>query len=227
MTIWDDIGDAFSRVGVVTRFTEKIPVVGLATAGVQALAGNGEHAKRALANNFNSVITTAGTVGGFMVGGPVGAVAGGALGSSLGIGAEYAMSTTIDDPNVRGNTGDTSLQRFTTDAFLAGATGMLGGGGGSAVLKQVGSTLGKEVGKSVAKETGASLVRTAVAGTAGQIGQYVLCPPNPSLRRLLTGRPRLGRLWTLLGPEAKSNNKVIQGLKTRKMKGTTRRIPSS
>ncbi|PPQ99465.1 hypothetical protein CVT26_014281 [Gymnopilus dilepis] len=97
MGFFDTISSAFSRDGAATKFTEKIPVVGLVTAGVQAIAGNGDHAKRALATSLNATLTTAGTVGGFMVGGPVGAVAGGAAASCAGIGVEWGVSKTIDD----------------------------------------------------------------------------------------------------------------------------------
>ncbi|KAK6003130.1 hypothetical protein QM012_000975 [Aureobasidium pullulans] len=159
------MGNATSRDGAVTRFTEKIPVVGLVTAAVQAAAGNEEHAKRALANQANAIITTAGTVAGFAVGGPVGAVAGGALASSAGIGAEYAVSTTINDPNVKGDTGNVSVQRFVMDGALAGAGGMLGGGSAGTLAKQVGTGFSKEVAKSAAGTATKTLVGATVAQT--------------------------------------------------------------
>ncbi|KAF8320373.1 hypothetical protein DL93DRAFT_1836321 [Clavulina sp. PMI_390] len=159
------MGNATSRDGAVTKFTEKVPVVGLVTAAVQAASGNGEHAKRALANQANSIITTAGTVAGFVVGGPVGAVAGGVLGSTAGIGAEYGISTTIDDENVKGDTGNVSVQRFVIDGALAGAGGVLGGGAGGAVGKQVGIGFSKEVGKDAASTATKALVGATVAQT--------------------------------------------------------------
>jgi hypothetical protein len=175
MTIFDSIANAFSRDGVVTRFTEKIPVVGLVTAAAQGIAGNGEHAKRALANQANSIITTAGTVGGFLVGGPVGAVAGGALASSVGIAAEYGVSTTINDDQVK---GDTSLQRFVTDAALGGVGGLIGGGGSSAVVKQVGTSLSK----GVLTQAGGSATKAAVGAIIGQSAQCVFPLKDPQAK---------------------------------------------
>ncbi|PPQ75321.1 hypothetical protein CVT26_015176 [Gymnopilus dilepis] len=67
--------DAFSRDGYVARITEKVPVVGFVTAGVQAVSGNKEQAARALAQ---CGMSTAGAATGFLVGGPIGAVLGGA-----------------------------------------------------------------------------------------------------------------------------------------------------
>ena len=43
------MGNAVSRDGSVTVFCEKLPVVGYGVAAVQAISGNGEHAKRAVA----------------------------------------------------------------------------------------------------------------------------------------------------------------------------------
>ena len=74
MGFFDSIADAFSRDGIATKFTEKIPVVGYVTAGVQAIAGNPDHAKRAF---LQSSVSTMGAVTGFVSGGPIGAVVGG------------------------------------------------------------------------------------------------------------------------------------------------------
>jgi hypothetical protein len=175
MTIFRSIADAFSRDGAVTRFTEKIPVVGLVTAAVQGIAGNGEHAKRALANQANSIITTAGTMGGFVVGGPVGAVAGGAFASSLGIAAEYGVSTTIKDDEVKGNTGDTSLKRFVTDAALSGAGGLIGVGSSSAVVKQVGTGFSK----GLLTQAEGTVMKATIGAVIGQSAQCVFPPKDP------------------------------------------------
>lgn len=105
MGFFDSISDAFSRDGAVTVFCEKIPVIGHVTAGIQAVSGNPEHAKRALASSTGALVTTAGAVGGFVVGGPVGAVAGGATASQLGIVTEWGISKTINDEEVKGNVG--------------------------------------------------------------------------------------------------------------------------
>lgn len=175
MGFWDSISDAFSRDGVVTTFCEKIPIVGHATAGIQALAGNSEHAKRALATSTGSLITTAGAIRGFIVGGPIGAVAGGAAAAQLGIAAEWGISTTIHDDKVKGDVGEVSLGHCAGEAVLGGASGLLGGGGASAVGKQAMKAFGSEVAKKVASEAVGSAIRTGVITTIGQVvGKYVV-----------------------------------------------------
>lgn len=171
MGFFDTIANAFSRDGVVTTICEKIPVIGHVTAGVQALAGNPEHAKRALATSTGSLLTTAGAVGGFLVGGPPGAVIGGALASTAGVGTEHLISKTIDDPNVKGKVGDTSLERFVTDALLGGVSAMVGGGGTGAVGKELMKTLTKEGVKGVGKEMGMNAAKAVAVGVITGAGQ--------------------------------------------------------
>ncbi len=141
MSFWDTITDAFSRDGTVTKICEKIPIVGHVTAGVQYIAGNEEHAKRALAASTGSLVTTGGAVVGFMVGGPPGAVVGAAVASQAGIAAEYGISTTIKDQNVKGDVGEVSIKRCITDGILSAGTGLVGGGTGLAAGKVVGSAI--------------------------------------------------------------------------------------
>ncbi|KAF9164133.1 hypothetical protein BGX21_000846 [Mortierella sp. AD011] len=124
MGFWSSISDAFSRDGSVTCFLEKVPIVGYGVAGVQAIAGNTDHAKRALATSTGSLITTAGSVGGFMVGGPVGAAAGAAVASQVGMVTEFGISKTISDDNVKGNVGEISLKRALLGATMSGATAL-------------------------------------------------------------------------------------------------------
>ncbi|CAN9094581.1 unnamed protein product [Alternaria alternata] len=151
MGFWSGIADAFSRDGSATRFCEKLPVIGHVTAGVQLLAGNPEHAKRAAATATNSTLTTGGAVLGFMAGGPPGAVAGAMLGSTAGIGCEYGISTTIKDDGVKGNVGEVSIKRIVVDGALSGATAFIPGG------TAVGS-----VGKEAAKQGVSSAVKTGL-----------------------------------------------------------------
>jgi hypothetical protein len=108
------------------RFIVKVPGLGLVTAGVYALAGNTEHAKQAFPNNTNALITTVRSFDGFIIGRPVGAIAGGTLTSRVGIGAECAISTPIDDNQVKGNIGDTSLGRRSVDTVLFSVGGLVG-----------------------------------------------------------------------------------------------------
>ncbi|KAL6364101.1 hypothetical protein LRP88_03534 [Fusarium phalaenopsidis] len=149
MTIFDSIADAFSRNGSVTKFFEQIPVVGHVTAGIQALAGNTEEAKRALATSTGNLVSTAGAVGGFFVGGPPGAVAGGSLGGLVGTYVESGIAGSISDPSVKGDLGEVTAGKIITNVGLGGASGFLGGGGG--LLKSGGTALTKEFVKDAAK----------------------------------------------------------------------------
>ena len=152
MGFWSSIADAFSRDGSATRFCEKLPVIGHVTAGVQLLAGNPEHAKRAAATATNSTLTTGGAVLGFMAGGPPGAVAGAMIGSTAGIASEYGISTTIDDKGVKGNVGEVSIKRIVVDGVLSGGTAFIPGGA---------ATIGT-AGKEVAKQAASSAFKTGI-----------------------------------------------------------------
>ncbi|KAL8917371.1 MAG: hypothetical protein Q9208_007989 [Pyrenodesmia sp. 3 TL-2023] len=175
MGFWDSIADAFARDGAVTTFCEKIPVVGHVTAGIQALSGNPEHAKRALATSTGSLVTTAGAVGGFFAGGPPGAILGAAAASAAGVGAEYAISTTINDKNVKGIVGDVSAGRFLTDAALGALGGGVPGGATTAVGKELtevfGKSLGQEVTKLVTKTVGTKVATAVMIGVATAASQ--------------------------------------------------------
>lgn len=120
------ITTAFTKNGTITRFSEKVPLVGHLTATVQALSGNPSEAKRALATSTNGLIVAAGAVGGYLLAGPPGAVAGGALASAAGIGVEYSIAQTIRDIDVREMVGDVSLGRFARsmvfDGLMSGIT---------------------------------------------------------------------------------------------------------
>ena len=43
------VASSFHRDGATTRFCEKLPIIGYGVAGIQKIAGNDEHAKRAVA----------------------------------------------------------------------------------------------------------------------------------------------------------------------------------
>ncbi|CAN9172085.1 unnamed protein product [Alternaria alternata] len=86
MGFWSSIADAFARDGSVTLICEKLPVIGYVTAGVQLVAGNPDHAKRAAATATNSTLKVGGAAVGFAVGGPLGAVADATVGSMAGLG---------------------------------------------------------------------------------------------------------------------------------------------
>ncbi|KAG7098369.1 hypothetical protein E1B28_000327 [Marasmius oreades] len=169
------MGNSISKDGAVTRVCESIPVVGTVTAGIQALAGNTEQAKRALAVSTGSLIKVAGAVGGFCIGGPVGAVAGGALAASVGIGAEYGISQTIKDPSVKGDAGDISLKRFAVDTVLGGATSVLGPGAGAVkeagtqIVRAAASEIAKGMAKNAMIKAGTEMARQASQTTITQV----------------------------------------------------------
>lgn len=154
----------FGRDDGLVRLLEGVPVVGLGVATVQAAAGNPEHAKRALAVTLGNTVKAAGAAAGFVVGGPAGAVAGGALAASAGIGTEWAVSTTINDPNVKGDVGEVSWTRVGVDTVLGGATGVFGGGGASAVQGQVTQAV-----KSGLQQTAQQMAKEAMLSTGKQV----------------------------------------------------------
>jgi len=93
-----------------------------------------------VAASTNSLITTAGAVGGGLIGGPAGAVAGAAAASQVGMVTEWGIAKTIDNQDVKGDVGEISLQRAVTDAALGALTGVVGGGvGASAIGKEAGN----------------------------------------------------------------------------------------
>lgn len=166
MGFWDSITEAFHRDGAATRFLEKVPVVGYGVAAVQAISGNGDHAMRAVASSTNSLITTAGAVGGGLIGGPAGAIAGAAAASQVGMVAEWGASKAIDDPNIKGDVGEISLQRAITDATIGALTGGIGGSAGA-------SAIGKAAGKQALVTTGQMLTNIGVKGAGDALTKNV------------------------------------------------------
>ncbi|KAF5644069.1 cnvh-domain protein [Fusarium sp. NRRL 52700] len=162
MGFFQSIADAFSKNGAVTKFAEQIPVVGHVTAGIQAIAGNGEEAKRALATSTGNIFSTAGAVGGFVVGGPPGAVAGGALGGLAGTFVESGIAGSINDPSVKGDLGDVTAGKVMTNMGLGGATAMFGGAGNA--FKIGSTTLGKEAMKGVVKIGAGNAIGQGIKG---------------------------------------------------------------
>ena len=161
MGFFDDIADAFSKNGAVTRFCENIPVVGHATAGIQALAGNTEEAKRGLATSTGNLCSAVGAVAG-IAGGPVGVAAGGALGGLVGSFVTAGLASTIDDPGVKGDLDQISVGKVAMDMGFGAASGLLPGSG--SVFSETGKSLGKEL----AKEAGKDAVKISFAAAASQ-----------------------------------------------------------
>lgn len=128
----------FSRDSPETRWIEGTPFVGLIASAFHGFAGNSDHAKRAAAKSVNSTLTVGAAIAaGMLTLNPfVGGAVGGAMGSALGIGAEHAISKSIEDDEVRKEVGDASLGRFASEMAWGGASGGFGG---------VGSSTAKEV----------------------------------------------------------------------------------
>ncbi|KAI1748341.1 hypothetical protein F4782DRAFT_542925 [Xylaria castorea] len=76
---------SFDREGAVTKFFERVPFVGFVVAGIHALAGNEEYAKRAVALCANSSIVCGGIIIGAWIGGPMGAAFGAGFTTPLAI----------------------------------------------------------------------------------------------------------------------------------------------
>ncbi|KAK0664634.1 hypothetical protein QBC41DRAFT_283636 [Cercophora samala] len=102
----------FDRDGPVAKFFEGVPFVGFIVAGIQALAGNEEHAKRALAICANSSIVCCGILVGVWMGGPIGAALGAGLATPLGIFVETQIAGTIKDPQLLAQFEEATIGRY-------------------------------------------------------------------------------------------------------------------
>ncbi|KAI0643797.1 hypothetical protein C8Q79DRAFT_928282 [Trametes meyenii] len=102
-----DIVNSYSRLLFVGRYTpppsfwhkfleafEGFPLVGFVIAGIYALMGNTEAARRAISLSANSTIVMAGATIGGLLGGPWGAAIGAALTTPIGIFVETSLSPT-------------------------------------------------------------------------------------------------------------------------------------
>ena len=157
----------------VLNVVGSIPVVGHVTAGVQFIAGEKEGAKKSFAASTGNLVSTAGAVGGFLVGGPPGAIAGGAAGSALGGQLENKLN---------GKDFDFSASKLLTDAAIGGVGGLAGGGGAGGLLKSAGSMIGREVGKTTVKFAAGTGLKTLLTSTATQLARFV-----PILSHVLNG----------------------------------------
>ncbi|KAL5049524.1 hypothetical protein BDW71DRAFT_204780 [Aspergillus fruticulosus] len=107
--IMDDPAGLFDLRGPIMRFLEDIPVVGYAIAGIDALEGDEDEAKRAVAECTYSTLITAGAVIGCALTGPIGASIGSAYGTMLGLEARAAIGLSINDPTMRNQVTSISL----------------------------------------------------------------------------------------------------------------------
>lgn len=91
----------FGRDGAVTKFLEKLPVIGYLVSLYHWITGDTEHAKRAAAKSTKSTIVTAGTLVGSLLGGPLGSFVGTGLATLLGIVVENFLKNLLDDPKLK------------------------------------------------------------------------------------------------------------------------------
>lgn len=158
---------AFDRDGSVTKFFEKVPLAGFVVAGIHALAGNDEWAKRALAFCANSSTVAVGILIGCLVGGVGGGMIGAALATPLGIAAETLIKHTIDDPVLRAQFEDMTLGRVVYETLrntlAVGAAGVLAGYLGTLTadfVAQLAGRLGAILGRAIT--AGITLTEVAV-----------------------------------------------------------------
>ncbi|KAL2011232.1 hypothetical protein VTN00DRAFT_3950 [Thermoascus crustaceus] len=82
----------FGRDGPLVQFLEQVTIVGFVVAGIQAIAGNPDHAKRALAYCANSTISCIGVAIGAFFGGPVGAAIGAGIATAIATLTEMVLN---------------------------------------------------------------------------------------------------------------------------------------
>ncbi|KAI0467785.1 hypothetical protein F4859DRAFT_506508 [Xylaria cf. heliscus] len=102
----------FDREGAVTKFFERVPFVGFVVAGIHALAGNEEYAKRAVALCANSSIVCGGIIIGAWIGGPIGAALGAGLTTPLAILVETQIAGTIKEPQLQAQFEEATIGRY-------------------------------------------------------------------------------------------------------------------
>ncbi|VDC03066.1 unnamed protein product [Peniophora sp. CBMAI 1063] len=210
------VASSFHRDGATTRFCEKLPIIGYGVAGIQKIAGNDEHAKRAVATATNSTIALGGAAAGFCVAGPVGAVAGAALGSGAGIASEYGISKTIHDEKVKGDVGNVSVGRIVTEVGLSAVGGGFTSGGG-AVLASGAREVGKIGLKEAAKQTAQQSLKQVAQVTAKQV---IKASVGTLAGSVLAG----GK--DVIGPKIEKTNPLLQhDDKTGKRSGSDQQLP--
>ncbi|CAL1703199.1 unnamed protein product [Somion occarium] len=128
--IFEQHDGPFDRDGFFARFFERVPFVGFVIAGIQFLAGNEEHAKRALAFCANSSIVCCGIFVGALAGGPVGGAIGAGLMTPLGILVETEVAGYIKDPRLQAQFEEATVGRYLYETLrntlAAGAAGYFG-----------------------------------------------------------------------------------------------------
>ncbi|KAJ2919823.1 hypothetical protein MD484_g595, partial [Candolleomyces efflorescens] len=147
----------FDRDGFFAKLLEPLPVIGLVIGGVHALAGNLDHAARAIARSVNSTIVlggmaagilagalAAGTVIGALFANPiVGCVIGAGLASSFGVLAEVAIADRfIVDPRVRADIEEATIGRCIFETLR----NMVAAAGAGLLAQWLGGVLASKIG---------------------------------------------------------------------------------
>ncbi|KAK2590190.1 hypothetical protein QQS21_012131 [Conoideocrella luteorostrata] len=152
--------------GPVTKFLEELPFVGFVVAGIHALSGDEQHAKRALAVCANSSIVCASIIVGAWIGGPIGASIGAGLATPLAILVEIQIAGIIKDPRLQAQFEEATIGRYLYETFrnmlTAGAAAYLG------------SFLNVQAEKLSAKTLGevASQISGSTAGFSSEVTAY-------------------------------------------------------
>ncbi|KAI0445135.1 hypothetical protein F4803DRAFT_509522 [Xylaria telfairii] len=129
----------FDREGAVTKFFERVPFVGFVVAGIHSLAGNDEHAKRALALCANSSIVCGGIIIGTYMGGALGAALGAGFTTPLAILVETQIAGRIKDPQLQAQFEEATIGRYIYETLR----NMLGAGAAAYLAPFLGNLVGK------------------------------------------------------------------------------------
>lgn len=96
-----------------------MPLLGFVVAGIHEIAGNHEHAARALAKCANSSVVCVGVVIGFMLGETMGSVIGAGIATPIGIWIETEIKDhLIEDPMLLAQFEEATLGRYIGETLL-------------------------------------------------------------------------------------------------------------
>ncbi|KAK3344757.1 Cyanovirin-N [Neurospora tetraspora] len=109
----------WDRDGWAAKTFEGVPLLGFVVAGIHEIAGNHEHAARALAKCANSSVVCVGVVIGFMLGETMGSVIGAGIATPIGIWIETEIKDhLIEDPMLLAQFEEATLGRYIGETLL-------------------------------------------------------------------------------------------------------------
>ncbi|KAL2837622.1 hypothetical protein BJX68DRAFT_249659 [Aspergillus pseudodeflectus] len=150
----------FDPRGPFFRFLEDIPLLGYYIAGIDAMAGDEDEAKRAAAECTYSTMVLAASIAGGTLGGPLGAALGSAIATVAGKYVEAAIAETIEDPTLRAPlTGVSIYNILVSEVFIIAGVGI------GEISSQFGQLLTDEL-----TEEGFSELFSKMAGQLGKKG---------------------------------------------------------